>query len=311
MAYRNLEEIDNIRLLDNNFLGFPRYGAAYVVRGTDKTALIDTGDPNQLEAVRSEMARAGVTMKDIDYIFITHEHSDHGGNAGYLATENPDIKIYINPLGEEFLTHPEIGADERRRILPPGMADRFGKMRPVDPGQLHFLKDGEEFDLGGDTLKVIFTPGHQPGGLVIEESKNKLLFINDLAGMYLAEYDVSFIFTPNKANPADALISLRKIENNDYKWLALGHFGFCNDPEMVIGGAIRRIERLMAIAEKCDADGNLDKLRPTIMEQVIKPEIDKVLHSGNESLYVYLRDELGPNLCNGFAWFYEKYRETK
>ena len=309
MAYKYLDKVDNIHLLDTHFLGFPRYHAAYVVKGEEKTILIDTGDPKQLEIVRKEMARVGVTMKDIDYIFITHEHSDHAGNAASLALENPDVIICINPLCEEAMTHPEIEAAGRERLLPPGMADRFGTMLPADPGQLYFLKDGEEFDIGGDILKVIFTPGHQPGGLVIEESKNKLLFINDLNGMYLAESGVALTLTPPNSWPADALASLRKIENNDYKWVAMGHYGFCNDPDMVIQGAIRRIERLLAIAEKCDAEGKLDELRKTIMEQVIQQEIDKLQPLSDKALYTYFRDEFGYNLCNGFALFYEKYRE--
>lgn len=307
MAYTYLDRVDNVYLLDTNFFGFPRFNAAYVVKGEKKTALIDTGHPPQLEAVRKELDRVGVSAKDIDYIFVTHcEHPDHSGNVGSLIKENPNIKVCINPCGEEFLTHPEIEAAERQRVCPPGMADRFGTMTPVDPKQLYYLTDGEEFDLGGDTLKVIFTPGHQPSGLVVEESRNNMLFINDLCGQYFAEFGMSLILTPDKASPTDALASLHKIEHNGYKWLALGHYGFCDNPDMVIQGAMSRIERLMAIAETCDTEGRPDAIRVEIMERVVKPEVDKLRRLREESFYVYYRDELGPNLCNGFARFYER-----
>jgi len=312
MAYTYPDSVDNIYLLDNRFFGFPRYGSAFVVKGENKTVLVDTGDCNQPEAIRSEMARVGVTIKDIDYIFITHcEHNDHAGNAGFLAMENPDVKICINPAGEEYLTHPELEAAERKRILPPGMAERFGMMHPVDPKQLYYLTDGEEFDIGGDTLKVIFAPGHQPSGIVIEESRNKVLFINDLCGMYLAEFDFAIHLTPDKSSPVQALEALRKLSNNTYDWLALGHYGFCDDPDKVINGSIGRIEQLMAIAEKCEAEGTLDQLRQRIKEQVTGPKIEKLGEVCEEYLYVYLRDELGPNLCNGFARFYDRYRASR
>ena len=312
MAHKYLDRVDNVQLLDTNFFGFPRFNAAYLVRGEKKTALIDTGDCNQLEAVRKEMARIGVTMKEIDYIFVTHcEHTDHAGNAGYLAQENPDVKICINPLGESYMTHPEIEAAERQRVLPPGMADRFGKMLPIDPGQMYMLEDGEEFDLGGDTLKVIFAPGHQPSGLVIEESRNKMLFINDLCGQYFAETDVSLILTPDKSSQIKALKSLQELADRDYEWLALGHFGFCDNPRMVMHGAISRIERLLGIAEKCYAEGRAEQLWNTIMEQVVCPEMDKIRRLCEEPFYLYYKNELGPNLCNGFTGFYKRYMEAK
>jgi len=312
MAFKYLDNVGNVRLIDTNFFGFPRFNAAYIVKGEKKTAMIDTGDSNQLEAVRAEMARARVTMKEIDYIFITHcEHTDHAGCAAYLARENPDVKICINPIGEKYMTHPEVEAEERQRVLPPGMADRFGKMLPADPKQLYMLKDGEEFDLGGDTLKVIFAPGHQPSGFVVEESKNKMLFINDLCGQFFAEFDVALILTPDKSSPAKALVSLEKLAKNGYEWLAMGHFGFSDNPNMVMQGAMSRMERLISIAKKCDAAGKLDELWDTIMDQVVAPEIDKIRRLREETFYVYYRDHLGPNLCNGFKWFYERYREGR
>jgi len=312
MAFQYADRVDNVFLLDTNFFGFPCFNSAYVVKGDKKTALIDTGDSNQLEAVRREMDRVGVTMKDVDYIFVTHcEHNDHAGNAGTFASENPDVKVCINPIGEEYLTRPDLEDANRRRMLPEGMADRFGKMLPVDPKQLYMLKDGEEFDLGGDTLKVVFAPGHQPSGYVIEESKNNMLFINDICGQYFEELGVALILTPARSSPVIARDYMQTIGADQFQWLAMGHYGFSSNPNMVIQGACSRISRLMSLAEKCDAEGRLDDLWQMIMDQVLVPEMDKIRRIREESFYIYYLEHLGPNLCNGFTQYYAKYREEK
>lgn len=307
MAFEYLDHVGNVYLIDTNFFGFPRFNAAYLIKG-EKTVLIDTGDSNTVEDTRRGLARAGVSVQDIDYIFVTHcEHPDHSGNVGIFARENPRIKVFINPAGEQYLTHPEIEAAERMRICPPGMGDRFGTMIPVDPGQLYLLKDGEEIDIGGgDSLKVTFTPGHQPSGIVIHKKKENMLFINDLAGQYFDEFGVTLILSPDKSDAHDALASLKKIEHEQYDWLALGHYGFSSNARRIIQCGMARIEQMLSLARELDEAGRLPELREQMMKYIIAPEIEKIRRLREESFYVYYRDELGPNLCNGFARFYDR-----
>ena len=308
LAYEYLDHVGNIYLLDTNFFGFPKFNAAYVIKGTEKNVLIDTGDANTVENTKAELARVGLTIQDIDYIFVTHcEHPDHSGNVGAFATENPNIKVFINPVGEEYLVHPEIEAAERLRMCPPGMGDRFGKMTPLNPDQIYRLTDGETIDIGdGDSLTVTFTPGHQPSGVVIHEKKQNLLFINDLAGQYFDEFGVTLILSPDKSNCNDAFKYLTEISKNHYDWLALGHYGFSDHPDRVMQLALSRMEHMLGMAKELDEAGKLDELRSTMYKYIVEPEIDKIKRLREESFYVYYRDELGPNLCNGFARFYDR-----
>ena len=308
MAYQYLDHVGNIYLLDTNFFGFPRFNAAYVIKGTEKNVLIDTGDANTIEDTKNELKKAGLTIQDIDYIFVTHcEHPDHSGNVGAFAKENPNIKVFINPAGEEYLVHPEIEAAERLRMCPPGMGDRFGKMTPLDPAQIHRLTDGEVIDIGdGDELTVTFTPGHQPSGIVIHEKKQNLLFINDLAGQYFDEFGVTLILSPDKSDVYDAKKHLEIISQNHYDWLALGHYGFNANPEKVMQLALSRMEHMLALAKELEEAGRLEELRTQMYKYIVEPEIDKIGRLREESFYTYYRDELGPNLCNGFARFYDR-----
>ena len=310
MAFKYLEQLDNVCLIDTNFFGFPQWNAAYLIKGKEKTVLIDTGDANTVEDTKRELARYGITVQDIDYIFVTHcEHPDHSGNVGAFARENPNIRVFIHPAGEEYLTHPEIEAAERMRVCPPGMGDRFGTMTPLDPTQIYCLKDGEEIDIGdGDSLTVTFTPGHQPSGVVLHKKKGNILFINDLAGVYCSDCGLSLILSPDKSNAYDALNSLEKIRDREYDWLALGHFGFHNNPQRIIQCAIARIEQMLGMAKELDADGKLDELRAQMMKYIVAPELEKIHRLREDPFYQYFLKELGPNLCNGFARFYDRMK---
>ena len=99
-----------------------------------------------------------------------------------LLRENPKAKVYINPIGAEHLIDPSGASAKRQGIyISKEMLARFTEMEPVPPSRIEYFKDGDVFDLGGgEKLRIIFTPGHQPGGVVILEEKNRGLFINDL-----------------------------------------------------------------------------------------------------------------------------------
>jgi len=44
-------QVDNVYVIDTNMFGFPHYQSTYLIEGK-KIALIDTGLPSQLDAVR-------------------------------------------------------------------------------------------------------------------------------------------------------------------------------------------------------------------------------------------------------------------
>ena len=103
----------------------------YLVEGTDKAVLIDAGtNIKDLDKIV-----ATITKKPI-ILVATHVHPDHTGSSIDYFPE-----IYINP------------ADT---ILIP-------QMMPDYKGKVKYLKDGEEIDLGGRKLEVVFTPAHTPG----------------------------------------------------------------------------------------------------------------------------------------------------
>ena len=226
--------VDNVYMIDTHMMGFEHYQSAYIVKGKE-VVMIDTGMPPALEIVRAGMKAHGFSVQDISKIFVDHcEHPDHAGNVGAFVKENPKIKVFINPSGLEYMTHPEIEAQNRARVMLPQMAARFGTQLPVPTSNIEMLKDGDVFDIGdGEELKIMFTPAHQPSGFVVFEKKNKGLFINDLVGNYFVDCDFDLILTPPRSDLLRAKEDLLTFQKMDLKWLFMGHFGIADNPAVV------------------------------------------------------------------------------
>jgi hydroxyacylglutathione hydrolase len=56
----------------------------------------------------------------------------------------------------------------------------FGRSIPKPPLPGHFFVDGEILSFGNSTLKVIFVPGHSPGGVAFYCEAEKMLFAGDI-----------------------------------------------------------------------------------------------------------------------------------
>lgn len=304
MPYKYLDKFNNVYMIDTHMFGFTQYMSIYLVKG-EKLALIDTGNPRQIEVVRAGIKAHGFSISDISYIFLTHcEHPDHSGNVGSFVKENPKIKVYINPIGNKNLIKPEIEADYRKKTLLPQQAIRFGVMEPTPPACIQYLKNNDVFDLGnGERLKFFFTPGHQPSGLVILEEKNMGLFINDLVGLYLPDADFSMILTSYKSDVVQAMKSLKTYMGMPIKKLYLGHFGIQDNPKKVMQRALDNMQNLMDFAAQCVKEGKPEDIEPRVYGYRME-EAEKLKTTRGKDLYEYVRIELSPHQAKAFSEYY-------
>ena len=68
---------------------------AYVVKGSEKTALLDTVDPTKSSALIDNLIKSGVAR--IDYIVSHHAEQDHSGSIPDVLALYPDAKVVTNP----------------------------------------------------------------------------------------------------------------------------------------------------------------------------------------------------------------------
>lgn len=300
-----LERLNNIYAIDTKMCGFDHYNTAYLVEGKE-IALVDTGLPNQLEAVRAGIKAYGFSISDISYIFITHEHTDHVGNVAPLLRESPGASVYINPIGAKCLIDPSIERAKRSGKMPPEMLARLGEMEPVPPSRIKYFNDGDVFDLGnGEKLKIIFAPGHQPGGIVILEEKNRGLFINDLVGNFFADADVHYPLNPVGADNIQLVESLKKLIDLPVDYLYLGHYGIVDRPKEVMTRALNNVQKLLDIGTKCINEGKPENIADEAYE-MFKPELEKLRLVRGETVYQYATQDHIPHQLKLFAAYCQK-----
>ena len=294
----------NVYVIDTMMFGFEHYQSSYIVEGRE-IVLIDTGIPAQLETVRAGINKHGFSIKDLSAIFLTHcEHPDHAGNVGAFVKENPQLKVYINPVGSEYLTDPSIESEARKKVMAPQLAARFGQQEPVPLACIRFLHDGETFDIGGgEKLRIMFTPGHQPSGLVIFEEKNKGLFINDLVGNYFLDADFSLVLTPPRSDVIKAREALLGFVDMPIERLYLGHYGICDKPGACMQRSLGGIQRIIDIADNCVKDGKTEEIESRVLASKM-PEVEKLRKTRGKVLYEYTRDELITHHSTYFAQYY-------
>ena len=116
MKYQFADRAENVFLIDAGMFGFEHYMSVFLVQG-EKLALVDTGLPDSLERVKAGINSHGFSVRDLDYIFVTHEHHDHSGNLGPLLRENPDLEAYIHPLGVDWVVDPSQEDKNRKQNL--------------------------------------------------------------------------------------------------------------------------------------------------------------------------------------------------
>ena len=129
---------------------FESYGFSancYALEIGDEAALIDVGEttPEILEYI----AEKGDSIR---YVLLTHNHFDHIGGVDKVL-KLTDAKLCIHSEDGKGLSDPTYN-----------LTSRVGLSNPSLKVDL-MLRDGDELILGGETIKVIHTPGHTVGGV--------------------------------------------------------------------------------------------------------------------------------------------------
>jgi flavorubredoxin len=198
---------------------------AYIIRGSEKIALIDTVDPAKTNALMANIVEAGI--KEIDYVIANHAEQDHSGSIPDVLEIYPDAKVVTNEKCKQMLI------------------DLMG----IDEGKFITIEDGQELSLGNKTLKFIFTPWvHWPETMSTYLAEDKILFSCDFFGSHLAINDLfvtdkARVYESAKRYYAEIMMpfrgpiekNLEKLKNLDIKIIAPSHGPLYNEPKFIIG----------------------------------------------------------------------------
>jgi metallo-beta-lactamase class B len=116
--------------------------------------LIDGATDEAAEGIADNIRKLGFDPEDVIHLLITHEHLDHAGGIARLKKISGANFWLREPARLAMKTGLPVSDDPQHGIHPafPG----------VDTNLI--IEDGDILMLGKQTIKVIATPGHSPGG---------------------------------------------------------------------------------------------------------------------------------------------------
>lgn len=216
--------MDQPILIDTKMHGMEGITGCFVVKGSERTALVETGPKSSLEHVLKGLEDAGVDA--LDWIVVTHIHLDHAGAAGTLAARFPTARVAVHEVGAPHLADPSKLWSSAARIYGERMDELWGGIDPIDPERITALTGGDEIDLGGRKLTAHDTPGHARHHHTYVDDATGIAFTGDAMGVRLADVGVVRPATPPpEFDLEDAIASIEKIRALGASELWLTHFG--------------------------------------------------------------------------------------
>ncbi|MGZ7117353.1 MAG: FprA family A-type flavoprotein [Methanobacterium sp.] len=233
---------------------------SYIVHGNEKTALIDTADPDKKQEFLSNLSK---TNLKIDYIISNHAEQDHSGSIPYVLERYPEAKVITSPKCMELL--------KDLHLIP---EDKF-----------QTVEDGEVIDLGNKTLRFIYTPWvHWPETMVTYLEEDKILFSGDFFGSHLATSDLfvkdeHLVYRAAKRYYAEIMMPFRtiisknmdKIKDLQIEMVAPSHGPIYDNPEVIF-------------------EAYLDWISDVTKNEVIIPYVS--MHGSTKTMVDYLVEKL-------------------
>ena len=194
---------------------------AYLIKGSEKTALIDTVDP-----VMEDVLIKNLKDVKIDYIIANHAEQDHSGALPRMLEKYPDAMIVTNPKCKSILMD----------------------LLHIPDNKFIEVKDGETLSLGDKTLKFIYAPWvHWPETMFTYLREDRILFPCDFLGSHLATSDLfvtdeSKVYEAAKRYYAEIMMpfrttirkNLEKIKDLEIDIIAPSHGPLYDNPEFIL-----------------------------------------------------------------------------
>ncbi|MGK2907105.1 MAG: FprA family A-type flavoprotein [Desulfuromonadales bacterium] len=262
---------------------------SYVVRGEQKTALIDTVKAPFTDEFFAKIEEV-VGLDQIDLVVINHTEPDHSGALARLLEKRPDLPVYCTRPAQNFLSQLLNG-----------------------PFNAHVVSDGEEIDLGGRTLRFLLAPYlHWPDTMFTYLVEDAILFPCDAFGAHycasklfddeIPDFSRDFYFyfdcimRPFKDKVRAAIA---KVDALDITLLCPSHGPIRrNDPRAVID-SYRRWSALPPVQPKpralmltLSSHGNTHSMAAAVQEELERQNFNVVILRMCEMRDSDLRDEL-------------------
>jgi glyoxylase-like metal-dependent hydrolase (beta-lactamase superfamily II) len=194
---------------------------AYLVEDDKGLVLVDTGPPGSMQTIGIAAATAGLRLRDVHTILLTHRHADHAGSLYELKRSTGALAVLHR------LEAGDCGTGRRRGPL----AALFGRARnDAQPASASLvdLTAAADLLLTGDRVpglpwfRALHTPGHCAGHTAyLLDRAGGVLFAGDSAR---EQHDTVRLPAEYSSNDlAMAELSLRQLSTLDFEVACFGH----------------------------------------------------------------------------------------
>ena len=146
---------------------------SYLVKGSEKVALIDTMYPKKTDLYLKNLDENNITK--VDYIIANHGEQDHSGSIPALLEKYPEAMVVTNAVCKNNII----------------------EMLHVDESKIQVIKNDDELSLGDKTLRFMIAPGvHWPDTMFTYLVEDNLLCTCDFLGAHYT-FKEDEIFAPD------------------------------------------------------------------------------------------------------------------
>ncbi len=241
---------------------------AYLIEGSEKTALLDTVDPPKTD----ELMRQLDGVSKIDFIVSHHAEQDHSGAIPKILNRFPEAKVVSTPKAKSMLID----------------------LLDIPENIFITVEDGEVLSLGDKNLKFIHTPWvHWPETMVTYLREDHILFSCDFFGSHIAASelfvtDQGRVYEAAKRYFAEIMMPYRKvIERNmdklreyDIQMIAPSHGHIYDHPSWImeaykdwVSGAPHNLVVLPFVSMHGSTQRMVDHLTSALVEKGVRVEL--------------------------------------
>ena len=140
---------------------------AYLIRGSEKTVLVDTVDPTMTNILLDNLKMLNVN--NIDYVVIHHAEQDHSGTLPKILEFYPKATVVCTPKCKDLIM----------------------SLLLIPENRITTVEDKQTISLGNKTLEFIHAPWvHWPETMLTYLGEDKILFTCDFFGSHYATSDL-------------------------------------------------------------------------------------------------------------------------
>jgi glyoxylase-like metal-dependent hydrolase (beta-lactamase superfamily II) len=270
---------DGITAIDTEYVR-PLLDASHLIVDQGRAAFVDTGTNRSVPLLLDALARKGVPIADVAYVFLTHVHLDHAGGAGELMRHLPNAVAVLHPRGARHMIDPAKLVQGSIAVYGEArFREMYGDIRPIPAERVVVAQDGQSFRLGGRELTCLHTEGHARHHYCLWDPASRGVFTGDSFGISYREFDTAagpFIFpttTPVQFDPPKAHEAIDRIMGLEPRRAYLTHYSEVRGLPRLADDLHRRIDGFVAIAERHAGDSDRGRAMRDAMFAYLQSEL--------------------------------------